>query len=412
MSAALPSLSEKRAVLQPTAATQARGKLLRLLVACPWGPATSPKTISGVACYLIPQLRRHFDVLVADPETNPFTDTPLEQLRRLGSRTLRHWLKPPPPVFPSAHRNTTRKFSRWLNLQLATYQPDVVLTFGYAPMTYLRRTLPAFLYVDYAFQFKALDGIFDWIKAAEISTAEIRTLQRCDRAGLHNCRRVFTTSPRIAAGIARYYPEFASKLVSAGIGANLEGLPTAYTPRPLEPLNLIFISTNFERKGGRLALALFDVLKAQYPQVRLHLVGDRPADLPADPQLIVHGWLDKSEPTQRERLCQILRQSHLHILPTRGDLTPHSICEMNAFSIPTISRDVGGVADLLEDGVSGKLVNAAADGVEALCAWRAAVTEVLASYEMYSIAAFEKYHREQTWEVVAERMAQQIVASL
>jgi glycosyltransferase involved in cell wall biosynthesis len=379
---------------------------IKLLVACPWGPATSPKTISGVACYLIPQLKQHFDVVVADTENSPFATTPLERLQQFGRRCRRRLLQPPPPVFPGAHRNTTRKFSTWLNARIEQHRPEAVLTFGYAPVVQLRRPVPTYIYVDYAFQFKALAGIFDWITPAQFSEAELRALRKCDRAGLRNSRQVFTTSLRIAEGIAHYYPEFADKLVSAGIGANLEGLPTTYTPRTTESPNLIFISTNFERKGGYFALELFRILKAKHPGLHLHLIGDHPSDLATDQDIVVHGWIDKSSPAGYERICQLLAKAHLHILPTRGDLTPHSICEMNAFSIPTISRAVGGIPDLVENGVSGRLVKE-----DTIAAWQVAVEDVLANHAAYSAQAFQKYQREQTWKVVASRIARQIAST-
>ena len=61
---------------------------------------------------------------------------------------------------------------------------------------------------------------------------------------------------------------------------------------------------------------------------------------------------------------QLFQNSDFLFLPTRADCTPMVFSEANAFGIPVITSDVGGVGSLIENGVNGHMLPLSADGRE------------------------------------------------
>jgi glycosyltransferase involved in cell wall biosynthesis len=58
----------------------------------------------------------------------------------------------------------------------------------------------------------------------------------------------------------------------------------------------------------------------------------------------------------RDDVPQILAASDVFVLPTLGDVLPTSVAEAMAAGLPVVASDVGGLAEMVEDGVTGFLV--------------------------------------------------------
>jgi glycosyltransferase involved in cell wall biosynthesis len=287
---------------------------------------------------------------------------------------------------------------------VAAIEPDAVLTFGCAPAAYYTARAPLFLYMDGVYRYKWM--VYDWLSPRAIPPFELANIDNVDRRGLSHCTKALFTSAIITKACADLYPAFRDKMRPVGIGANVESgnLPS---PRPPidRALNLLFISTNFARKGGEVAIQVARALRTQFHDVTLHIVGDSPSDRlisAADP-VVIHGWLDKTIPADRARFSSLLERIHVHLLPTRGDLSPHAICEMNALGVPTVAREIGGIGDLVKAGESGELLDDLAPD-----RWTSAVVRVIADYDRYSRNARDVYLREQNWPIVAARIAGEI----
>ena len=76
---------------------------------------------------------------------------------------------------------------------------------------------------------------------------------------------------------------------------------------------------------------------------------------------VQHGFagrphLDQSDPVQRHRIDHLLSTSDFLFLPTRADCTPVAFSEASAFGLPVVSTQVGGVAEMVCDGITGALL--------------------------------------------------------
>lgn len=135
-------------------------------------------------------------------------------------------------------------------------------------------------------------------------------------------------------------------------------LPDLYTPdgRPVsEVTELVFVGRLAPVKGLRV---LLDALRMVQAPVRLTVVGDGPdrAELEqaaADLRDRVHfaGYLSQAEVAEK-----LARQTDIVVLPSFAEGVPVMLMEAMAAQLPVIATRVAGTAELVEDGVSGRLV--------------------------------------------------------
>jgi len=82
------------------------------------------------------------------------------------------------------------------------------------------------------------------------------------------------------------------------------------------------------------------------------------------PGMHVIPFLDKNDPAQRKQLADLYLASHFFLLPTRSESYGIVFCEANAFGLPAITTNTGGVSDVISDGENGFMLLPAARGPE------------------------------------------------
>ena len=111
--------------------------------------------------------------------------------------------------------------------------------------------------------------------------------------------------------------------------------------------------------------------------------------------------LDKSDSRQAETLAEVYRSSHLFLFPTRADCTPLVIGEANAYGLPVLASDVGGISSLVRDGHNGYLIADTADSADA---YVRRIVECLRSptdYQALALSARAEYESRLNWGVGA-----------
>lgn len=125
---------------------------------------------------------------------------------------------------------------------------------------------------------------------------------------------------------------------------------------PAQPLRLLFVGGDFERKGGP---ELVDVVATRFPdEIELDIVTrDR---VEPRPNVRVH----RAEPNS-PLLFELYAQADLFVLPTRAECFGHVTVEALASGLPAIVSDVGGARDIVDDGVTGWLIEPGAAAIAA-----------------------------------------------
>lgn len=172
----------------------------------------------------------------------------------------------------------------------------------------------------------------------------------CYRAASH----LVTWSDWAKQGLIDEYFVPADKITVIPPGVNTaEWSPPSPHPHPeTNPVKILFVGGNLERKGGLLLLDAFRQLRAESPlaNLELHLV-TRDA-VAAEPGLHVYHQMQPNSAA----LKQLFHQSDIFCLPTFGDCLPMVLSEAGAAGLPLISTDVAAIPEIVRHGETGLLV--------------------------------------------------------
>ncbi len=139
-------------------------------------------------------------------------------------------------------------------------------------------------------------------------------------------------------------------------GANMDKVPTneeAIQKQGFSPCRFLFLGLDWVRKGGDMVFKTFEILQQKGYDVHLTVCGCIPPPQYQNPKMTVIPFLNKNIESEEKRLFQILSETHFLFVPSRSDCTPIVFCEANAFGIPVITTNAGGIASVIEDGFNG-----------------------------------------------------------
>jgi len=118
-------------------------------------------------------------------------------------------------------------------------------------------------------------------------------------------------------------------------------------------INFLFLGIDWKRKGGNIAVETFDILVNRGNDISLTICGCTPPNHISNPRIKVIPFLDKNKDDDNNEFLNLLYKTHLLFVPTRADCTPIVFCEANAFGIPVITTDTGGVTTIIKENING-----------------------------------------------------------
>ena len=173
------------------------------------------------------------------------------------------------------------------------------------------------------------------------------------RATLRRADRVVTLSPALGAAVERIAP-------GARVTVAENGVRLAPEPRVLagDAPQVLFVGVLIDRKDPMSLLRAWAACRRP-PGATLRFAGDGP--LRPDLEALIHaeglqgsvellGWLDPQE------VAAQLDRADVLALPSHFEGQPLALLEGMARGLALVSTQVGGIPDLIEDGVSGRLV--------------------------------------------------------
>lgn len=146
-------------------------------------------------------------------------------------------------------------------------------------------------------------------------------------------------------------------------------------PRAEAGAHLVFVGRLAAVKGVPVLLAALRGLVAVHPGLRLTLVGDGPERGALEARardMGLAGHVDFVGYKAQVEVAMLLREATALVLPSFAEGLPVVLMEALAARVPVVATRIAGVAELVEDGVSGLLVPPGDAG-----ALRAALAEVL-----------------------------------
>lgn len=124
---------------------------------------------------------------------------------------------------------------------------------------------------------------------------------------------------------------------------------------PHRPVRLVAVARLERHKGMDVLVEAYARLAEQAPPTHLDVYGDGSLRADLERRVTMHR-LDATfhghVPGVRDRLLE----ADLFVLPSRGENLPITILEAMAIGLPVVATRVGGIAELVQDGVTGLLV--------------------------------------------------------
>ncbi len=188
-----------------------------------------------------------------------------------------------------------------------------------------------------------------------ISTKRVDQSLRYEEAVSNRMTAVFTFSEYLRQSFIRDYHVLASRVFNVGGGINLTSFPAPNPAKDYTANRILFIGTQFERKGGPQLLEAFRIVRQSIPNAELHIVG--PATVPGlPPGAVAHGHLSKANPADAARLEALFRDSTLFALPSLYE--PFGIAPLEAmlYGIPCVVTDAWALAESVTPSLTGALV--------------------------------------------------------
>ena len=144
-------------------------------------------------------------------------------------------------------------------------------------------------------------------------------------------------------------------------GINLEGFGTSLRNRKDEnPKTILFVGRLHPVKGIQYLIEAMAIVHKEMPEIKLIIVGDGSERLKLTElveKLDLNNCVHFSGKAPQEKIPDIMFQADVFVLPSLSESFGIVNIEAMAAGLPIIATNVGGIPDIVEEGVNGYLVN-------------------------------------------------------
>jgi glycosyltransferase involved in cell wall biosynthesis len=313
---------------------------------------------SGTHYYMAQALQRHCGEVVALGPIRPKSMLLRKLLRKaLEILTGREYLFRHCVSF-------AKETARIAEKRLANTRFDLIFApVGSAQVAYLNTDIPIVYSSDATFS--ALLNYYP--ECSGVSQRIVHQANTIEQLAIDRASLILYSSSWAAESARKDYHADAAKVHVVPFGANLDEPPPAQrvlNGSPYGVCKLLFIGVHWARKGGDIALETLVELERLGVPAQLTVVGCTPSKQLSHRNLRVFHSLNKNDLDQRRQLEALYLESDFLLLPTRAECYGVVFCEANAFGLPAISTDTGGVSEIIRNGENGFLLPPSARGAE------------------------------------------------
>ena len=144
-------------------------------------------------------------------------------------------------------------------------------------------------------------------------------------------------------------------------------------------------------------------------EAELHVVGCKaPATVPD--YVRVYGYLSKRNPRHNELLSRLFETSNFFILPSKAECAAVSVAEANAFGLPALTTNIGGMGTVVVNGKNGWAFEPSLFVEQ--CS--ECILELLSSKERYydlCRSSFSEYSQRLNWDSAVQSVLKLLAAS-
>ena len=205
-----------------------------------------------------------------------------------------------------------------------------------------------------------------------------------------------------------HYGADPAKVKVVPFGANIEDEKTLdeikvlVESRSTEVCKLLLLGVDWLRKGGNVAFKVAQELNASGLKTELTVVGCQPLVEGPLPDFVKPlGFISKSTPEGKQRISQLIAESHFLILPSQAECYGIVFCEANALAVPCLATKVGGIPTIIKDDLNGKLFVKDAE-ISEYCAYISYTFSNYSAYKNLALSSFHEYQSRLNWAVAGQ----------
>jgi glycosyltransferase involved in cell wall biosynthesis len=303
-------------------------------------------------------------------------------------------------------------FARKLRQKMKGQHYDCILApAASTDLAFLKLDAPLIYFSDATFRLIVDAYVWEYGKIAGFSRREGDYIER---KALRKSDAYILASEWAAKSAINDYGVPKDKIVIMPLCANIDYVPPRemiFNKEQNEELTLLYLAVEWGRKGGDIAFEALQELHQQGIRAKLIVCGCIPPPEVQHPFLEVIPFLNKNKKEDYDKFVSLLSSVHFLILPTRADCSLIVAGEANSYGVPAITTKVGGVPDVVKDGVNGYCLPYEARGD----AYASVIKKVFfdkAAYHNLIEGSRERYEQRLNWDKWTEdfvRLYQSIV---
>lgn len=260
------------------------------------------------------------------------------------------------PEYAAEHSQFAGKVQK----QLLENPCDVIFApVASAEVTFLETSIPIIYLSDTTLR------LYHQLYSLNLDSQEFLWADKQESTAIAKASRLVYSSEWAARSAIDDYQAKAEKVAVIPFGANLDAPPLVgevLSKKATSPCRLLFVGKDWHRKNGETAFQTLIALLEKGIDAELMVVGCVPPPEFEHEKLTVIPYLNKNVFQERQQLDELFLNSHFLIFPTRADCSPIVICEANAFGLPVITSEVGGIPTLIKNGKNGYMLPLSASG--------------------------------------------------
>jgi glycosyltransferase involved in cell wall biosynthesis len=186
-----------------------------------------------------------------------------------------------------------------------------------------------------------------------------------EQAAFNNASRLRFSLPGAARSAIEEYGIDPQKVHAILWGANLDHIPPREQvegKKLSRRCRLLFIGLRWEHKGGDIVYKTLLKLHEMDIEAELIVCGSVPPVGLTHPRMTVIPFLDKNDERQAREIEKLYATSDFLILPTQADCAPNVFREANAFGLPAITSNTGGIDTIIRNEENGYMLPLSARG--------------------------------------------------
>lgn len=194
---------------------------------------------------------------------------------------------------------------------------------------------------------------------SQLFKRSLRQANLIEQLAIERADMILYPSLWAAESAVRDYHADKRKVHVVPFGANIDEYPPlgAIMNRPSSKgCRLLFVGVDWQYKGGKIAFETLLALRQRGIPAEMTVVGCVPPKNLTHSNLRVFPFLNKNNLEDEARLRQLYMDSDFFLLPSRVECYGIAFCEANAFGLPVIARDTGGVPGVVKNGENGFLL--------------------------------------------------------